>query len=40
MTASIGLLSTLVSVALLMTVATPIILIVLLIKDWKRGTQW
>lgn len=40
MTASVGLLSTIVIVALIMTIATPIILLILLIKDLKRGTQW
>lgn len=40
MIASVELLSFLVSAALILTVATPIILIVLLIRDWKRGTQW
>jgi hypothetical protein len=40
MIASLGLFSTLVSIALLMTIITPIVLIVLLIRDWKRGTQW
>lgn len=40
MTASVTLLSVLVTGALLLTMATPIILITLLIRDWKRGTQW
>ena len=40
MMASVGLLSFLVVSALLLTVATPVILIVLLIRDWKRGSQW
>jgi len=40
MTASVELLSILVSTALLLTITTPVILIILLIRDWKRGTLW
>lgn len=38
--ASVALLSILVTTALVITVFTPIILIVLFIRDWKRGIQW
>lgn len=40
MMASAGLLTLLVSSALLLTVFTPIILIILFIRDWRRGKQW
>lgn len=40
MIASVELLSFLVVSALVLTIATPIILIVLFIRDWKRGSQW
>jgi hypothetical protein len=40
MTASVGFLSILVSVALLATMVSPIVLIIFLIRDWKRGQQW
>jgi len=40
MTASVGILSTLVGVALLMTMVSPVALIIFLILDWKRGQQW
>lgn len=40
MTASLGFFSTLVSVAVIMTVISPIVLIIFLIRDWKRGEQW
>lgn len=37
---SSGALSVLVILALLLASATPIILITLLIKDWKQGKLW
>lgn len=40
MTASVDFLSSLVSVALFITMLSPIVLIVFLIRDWKRGEQW
>lgn len=40
MTASAGFLSILVGLALLATMVSPILLIVFLIRDWKRGQQW
>jgi len=40
MIVSVELLTFLVTSALILTIATPIILIVLLIRDWKRGNQW
>jgi hypothetical protein len=40
MTASVTVLSTLVGIALFMTMLSPIVLIVFLILDWKGGKQW
>ncbi|MGD8558839.1 MAG: hypothetical protein PVH04_04205 [Gammaproteobacteria bacterium] len=40
MTASLGFFSTLVSIAFVMTVISPIVLLGFLIRDWKRGEQW
>ena len=40
MIASVGFLSTIVTVALAITVVSPILLIVLLILDWTKGKQW
>lgn len=40
MTASVSFLSILVSAALLITMVSPVVLIVFLIRDWKRGQQW
>lgn len=40
MTASVTVLSTLVGVALFMTMVSPIVLILFLIRDWKGGMQW
>lgn len=40
MTASVGFLSILVSIALLATMISPIVLIIFLIRDWRRGQQW
>lgn len=40
MTASVGVLSALVSIALFITMLSPVVLIIFLILDWKRGEQW
>lgn len=40
MTASVSVLSALVSVALFITILSPIVLIIFLVLDWKRGEQW
>jgi len=40
MTASLGLLSTLVGIAVLITAISPVVLIVLLIRDWKGKKLW
>lgn len=40
MTASVGLLSTLVGVALALTVLAPVLLLVLLYRDWKGDRLW
>lgn len=40
MTASVGFLSMLVGIALLITMVSPVVLIIFLIRDWKRGEQW
>ena len=40
MTASVGFLTFLVGAALLITMVSPIVLIIFLIRDWKRGEQW
>ncbi|MDT8387775.1 MAG: hypothetical protein RQ736_09685 [Thiogranum sp.] len=40
MTASVNLLATLVSIALLVTLLAPVILVGLLIRDWKKRTLW
>ena len=40
MTASVGMLSTLVLMALVIAAVTPVILIILLIRDWTRREQW
>ena len=40
MTASVQFLTILVSTALLITMVSPVILIIFLIRDWKRGEQW
>jgi len=37
---SVGVLTTLVYIGVGMTIVTPIILIALLIRDWKRGNLW
>jgi hypothetical protein len=40
MTASTEFLTLLVSIALLATMISPIVLIIFLVRDWKRGQQW
>lgn len=40
MTISVSLFSTLVLSALIITVAAPILLLVLLVRDWKRKQLW
>ena len=40
MNASVSFLTMLVSIALLVTMVSPIVLIIFLIRDWKRGEQW
>ena len=40
MTASLEFFSQLVSVAFIVTIISPIVLIAFLIRDWKRGEQW
>jgi hypothetical protein len=40
MTASLAFFSILVSVAFAITVVSPMVLIIFLIRDWKRGEQW
>jgi len=40
MTASLEFFSMLVSVAFVITIISPIVLITFLIRDWKRGEQW
>ncbi len=40
MTASLGFLSLLVSVAVFVTAVSPLILIILLIRDWKGKRLW
>lgn len=40
MIVSSGFLSVMVGIALSVTIAAPIILIVLWIKDWKKGQLW
>jgi len=40
MTASTGVLAALVTIALIMTMISPVVLIVFLIRDWIRGQQW
>lgn len=37
---SSGAFATLVTVALAITVAAPIVLLLLLIRDWKKGQMW
>jgi hypothetical protein len=40
MTASLEFFSLLVSMAFVITIVSPVVLIVFLIRDWKRGEQW
>lgn len=40
MTASVGFFTILVSLALVITMISPILLILFLIRDWRRGEQW
>lgn len=40
MTISSTILSVLISTALVLTIAAPILLLVLLILDWKKGRLW
>lgn len=40
MTASLGLLSVLVGTAVLVTAVSPVVLIILLIRDWKGKKLW
>ena len=40
MTASSEFLTILVSTALLITMVSPVVLIIFLVRDWKRGEQW
>ena len=40
MIASVSFLSVLVSAALGITMVSPIVLIIFLIRDWRRGQQW
>jgi hypothetical protein len=39
-TASVELFSFLVSLGLIVTAAAPVVLIILLIRDWRKGTLW
>ena len=40
MSASVNFLSSLVSVALFVTVVSPIVLLILLVRDWKGRKLW
>lgn len=40
MTASVGLLGLMVGIALAVTALTPVILLILWIKDWLQGRLW
>ncbi|HSR51073.1 MAG TPA: hypothetical protein VLV83_09595 [Acidobacteriota bacterium] len=40
MTASVDFLSILVIAALLLSAATPVVLLILLVRDWKSGGLW
>mgnify|MGYP006307855917 FL=1 len=40
MMASEGFLSVLVSIALVITAIAPVALLVMLVRDWKRGNLW
>ena len=40
MIASVSFLSTVVTIALAITVISPILLVILLVLDWTKGKQW
>jgi hypothetical protein len=40
MTASVEFFSILVSIGLIITAAAPVVLIILLIRDWRKGNLW
>lgn len=40
MIASVGFLTVLVTAALLLAAITPIVLLVLFVRDWRGGMQW
>ncbi|MEJ2143350.1 MAG: hypothetical protein P8Y24_13565 [Gammaproteobacteria bacterium] len=40
MIASSGFISVMVSIALMVTIIAPIVLIILWLKDWKKGQLW
>jgi len=40
MTATAGFLATMVTVALAVTTLAPLVLLVMLIRDWKKGQLW
>lgn len=40
MTASVELLSVLVTIAVILTAIAPVVLLILLARDWKKGEQW
>jgi len=39
-TASVELFSFLVSLGLIVTAAAPVVLLIMLIRDWRKGTLW
>lgn len=40
MSVSVGFLSIMVTAALLLTILAPIVLLILWLRDWKRGQIW
>lgn len=40
MIASTGFLSVLVTVCLAVTAAAPVVLLIMLVRDWKKGNLW
>ena len=40
MTASTGFLGTLVTVCLVVTAAAPVVLLIMLVRDWRKGNLW
>ncbi len=40
MTASVGFLAIMVTVALMITAAAPVLLLYFLYRDWEKGTLW